>query len=355
MAQKKVTTTLNEDMQVLGIPGVNMAEQARLGGIPLSEDKDEGPADDELQEMMKEGYKEGMTCPKCKKGKMSKHRCPDCGFEVKPEYRQDPGKQVAASTNEEAEGDDEVHPLDAPEVNEDLFTAIMDLPFDDMKAEDVEEVLEALKEKDLPEDASDGLKERAEEVVDFLIEAVAKKTRRAKAGSMAKKASFQCPPGTRKDPKDKAGRRCIRAAKAAGGSGKLAKETRKKGRWAKSGKGKKSARKSSRWAARREDIQSPFAAELHGLLEDTQEEIQESVRDEIIERIGDILEMFCEEFNDEAVTRVFEEAYEPVLSSMESGRLDEDVMDEDEFVAEIKPLVTLIHKSIERIGADSGN
>jgi hypothetical protein len=304
MAKKTVTTSLEEDLQGLGLSNLSLEEQARLGGIPLVEEDEEKPDESE----------------------------------------------------EQAE---EVDPLDAPDVNMELFDAIMDLPFDGLKAEDIDEILEALKGKNLPDDAPDELKERAEEVVDFLLaEAVAKVTRRHKAGKLSKKKSFQCPPGTRKDPKDKAGRRCIRAAKAAGGAGKLSKERRKKTRWAKGGKGKKSLRKSKRIGALRGEAveMSPFAEELVGLMEDT-EDRNESVRDEILERVRSISEMLTEEFLDEAVTRVFEEAYEPIDAAWESGRLDEDVMDEDEFIAEIKPLLTLIHKSLDRIGAEdaSGN
>jgi hypothetical protein len=57
---------------------------------------------------------------------------------------------------------------------------------------------------------------------------------------------------------------------------------------------------------------------------------------------------------DEAVTRVFGDAYEAVEASWEAGRLDEDIMDEDEFMAEIKPVLTLIHKSLDRIQGEGG-
>lgn len=369
MAHRTVKTTLNEDLEKLGLPGLSMTEQAILGGIPLTEsDNDDAGGDlGKYQDLLGEDFERLLYEAKKakKKKKMSKFvkelakrkdiKDPEALAGWLAHYNPPNWEEIEAEYDEDDIVDEGIHPFDAPVVNDELFDAIMGLPFDSLAAEDVEEVLGALKDKELPEDADEDLVERAEEVVEFLIEAVAKKTRRAKSGSMAKKASFQCPPGTRKDPKDPAGRRCVRAAKAAGGAGKLAKERRKKGRWAKSGKGKMSARKSSRWAARREnDVQSQFAEELYGLLEDKQD-VKASVRDELIERIGDILEMFAEEFNDEAVTRVFEEAYEPVMASVESGRMDEDVMDDDEFIAEIKPLVSLIHKSIDRLGVDSGN
>jgi len=308
MGKRTIHTSLEEDLKGLGIPGISMVEQARLGGIPMTEDADE-PA------------------------------------EVEEESTDEGDEETPDSTNED------VDPLDAEEVNEDLFNAIMDLPFEGLQAEDVEEVLEALKGKKMPEDASDELKERAEEVVDHLIaEVAAKVTRRFKAGSVAKKKSKQCPQGFRKD-----GTKCVPAVKAAGGAGKLAKEGRKKKKWARSGAGKKSERKSARVAARRgeemEFTESPFAAELLGLMEDNQE-ITETVRDELIDRMDRIFDLLSEEFEDEAVTRVFTEAFEPVSASWKAGRLDEDVMDDDEFIAEIKPVLTLIHKSLDRIGSE---
>lgn len=339
MPKKVVHTSLKEDFDKLGIPAISLTEQAHLGGIPLTEDKGKLPAEEGKE-----------LCPECK-SEIKEGKCTKCDYRMKSEDASDDdtgeGEGEGGSTNEG------VDPLDSDTVNAEMFEAIMALPFDELQAEDVDELLEALKEKAMPEDASDELKGQAEQVVDFLLEAVAKKTRRSKAGSMAKKASFQCPPGTRKDPKDPGGRRCVRAAKAAGGAGKLAKTARKKGRWSKSGKGKTSGRKSSRWAARRgesvESVQSPFALELAGLMEDTQEQEAKTVRDELLERVGNVMELLSEEFLDEAVTRVFEEAYELVEASWDAGRLDEDVMDEDEFIAEIKPVMTLIHKSLVRI------
>jgi hypothetical protein len=248
---------------------------------------------------------------------------------------------------------EEVDPLCAEDVNNELFDRIEGLPFEKMEAEDIEEILEELKSKNLPED-NEELKERAAKLVDFLIsEAAASRTRRFKAGSMSKKTSFQCPQGARQDPKNP--RRCVPARKAAGGAGKLAKEGRKKKKWAKGGSGKKSSRKSGRYAARREDVGgmvSPFAMELGGLLEGAEENEIMEVRDEILDRIGFILEMLSEEFLDESVTNIFIEAYEPISEAWYQGRLDEDVMEEEEFMTMIKPTISIITKSLARI--DSG-
>jgi len=332
MGKRAINTSLDEDLRGLGIPGFNMEEQARLGGIPLVEDDEGDPPPVEEEEK---------KCPKCK-AMMKDGKCEKCGYEM--------GK------DDDQEGDDQdegIDPLEDPEVNAELFDAIMEIPFEGLQAEDVEEILEALKEKKIPDDASDELRERAEEVVDFLIAEVAGKVqRRFKAGSVAKKKAIVCKPGWSKDPKDKSGRKCIPSKKAAGGAGKFAQKKRKKKKWGKTGGGVKSARKSKRVAARRhEGVESPFAMELMGLMEDNQD-VQETVRDELLDRIGSIMEMLSEEFMDEAVTRVFVEAYEPIGASWEAGRLDEDVMDEDEFIAEIKPVLTLIHKSLDRIGGE---
>lgn len=366
MGKRAIKTSIHEDLESLGLSSFNMTEQAILGGIPLNEDKD-APIDDEgvspldAEEVNEELFDAIMNLDFAK---MKVEDIDEIVEALKEKTLSEDAPDALKARAEEvveflhnAKAGKDVSPLDAPEVNEDLFDAIMWLQFEKMNEDDVEELLDALKEKTIPYDASTALKERAEEVVDFLVsEAVAKKTRRAKSGSMAKKASFQCPPGTRKDPKDKSGRRCIRAAKAAGGAGKLAKASRKKGRWAKSGAGKKSSRKSGRWAARREGAESPFAIELAGLVEDVQIG-NVTVRDDLLDRIGNIMEMLSEEFLDEAVTQVLSETYEPVIASWDAGRLDEDVMDEDEFISEIKPVLTLIHKSLGRLNIEgvSGN
>lgn len=250
------------------------------------------------------------------------------------------------------------NPLDADKVNFEMFEAVMGLPFDKMETEEIEQILEELKKKNVDdpmlENEPDDLRERAEEVVDFLLEKVAVRTRRAKSGRMAKKASFQCPEGYVKDSKDKTGKKCIRAAKAAGGSGKLKRMRLKKKKWSRSGAGKVSSRKSKRWASRREDI-SPFASELMGVVESADKE--QSIRGELVEQVEGILDLCSEEFNDEAVTRIFEDAYEPVSNGLDSGRLDEDMMSEDEFMSEIRPVITLILKSYPKINGetDSGN
>lgn len=389
MRNRVLGSTVEEDLKKLNIPGFSMVEQAVMGGVPLHEDKSESqeeevdvdadadvdidadvdaededfdldeakfkPSDEQLQ-ALKDWAKEH--------GKKWKSALRDAwmsgdykGFDNSPALQRirnsgGPSWLVKFKLTED------VDPLDAPDVNMELFDAIMDLPYDSLTSEDVEEVIEALKGKNLPEDAPDALKERAEEVVDFLVtEGVAKRQRRFKAGSMAKTTVTVCKPGKRKDPKDKTGKRCIPAAKAAGGKGKLMRSTRKKALWSRGGSGAKSGKKSARFAARREGSEpNSFAAELLSLVEDTQAEAH-TLRDELLERILSIFEMLAEEFNSDAVTRVFEENFEKLNASWEAGRLDEDVMDEEDFIAELKPVLTLVHKSLEKIDSEdtSGN
>ncbi len=350
MITRKVKS-LDEDLRSLGL----IAEGEEVNSSLLGEESTEEAVaeDDDAEESVEEAKKpacEGDDCPKAD----------DEEEEEKEEKDEEKEEGAKEEDVEDLEIDmlDEDDALDSDNVNMEMLNAISELPISEMDTDDIADVLEALKEKNLPE-GDEVLAERAEEIVDVLVaEAVAKKTRRSKAGSMAKKASFQCPQGTRKDPKDPGGRRCVKAAKAAGGAGKLAKEGRKKARWSKSGGGQKSQKKSARWAARREDVElSPFAAELAGLLEndDIQVESVVTIRGEIIDRIGSIMEMLHEEFLDENVTSVMEGVYEGVVEAMDEGRLDENTMGEDDFIAELKAPLQLIAKSLGQIEQNEGS
>lgn len=240
-------------------------------------------------------------------------------------------------------------PLDGPYVTNELFDRIMALPLESVSGEDIGSLIEGLKEKKIPKDASEALVKRAEEVVRKLFE-VAKRRKlimRRKKGKTSFKKSFLCARGLRKD----ANGRCIRSAVAAGGMGKLTRQKRKKKMYARSGAGKKSKRKTKRLsdiAGSRTESFSPFAAELGYLLEDTKQ-ANYDVRDEIIERIDNILVMLSEEFVDEGVTQVFAEAFDPIMAAWDAGRMDEDVVGEDEFMSTIKPVLTVITKSLDRL------
>jgi hypothetical protein len=144
---------------------------------------------------------------------------------------------------------------------------------------------------------------------------------------------------------------------AVGGAGKLAKIKRKSKKWAKSGAGKKSSKISARWAERRPGSQnSSFAVELEHLLSESQSRI-EDVRAEILGRVDGVVDLIAQEFEyDEAVVGIFNEAVQPLVASYDAGRLDEDVMSVDAFLAELRPVMSLISKSLDRIEQnDLGN
>lgn len=304
MKIKLSANTLQEDLNSLGISGLNENAMAAVAlGIPLSEGS-----------------------------------CGAKGMEDEGEDEMD--DEEDGEDYEESRHD----PMDGPFVTHVLFDRIMALPYENLAAEDIERVIEALKTKRIPRNLS-GIQERAEDVARTLLsEVAAKRQRRFKAGGMSKKLTKVCPQGYRKDAKGQ----CVRSQIAVGGAGKLAKMARKTKLWAKTGAGKKSAKKSERYAARRGE---EFAVELEHLLGE-QTERSMSVRDEILGRIGNIVEMITHEFDDESVAEVFEAAMDPVVASYEAGRLDEDVMDVDAFMAEIRPVMALISKSLDRLDRD---
>lgn len=241
-------------------------------------------------------------------------------------------------------------PYDGKFVTTELLERIQGLPFENLTEDDCDELLDGLKEKELPE-GDDALSDLAEETVRLVIEKKAERKRRFKAGKMSKKKGFQCPEGFRQESGAGATPRCVPAHKAAGGMGKLNREARKKTKWGKTGAGVKSTKKSDRWAGRREGVGesvSPFAAELGAIMEGVDEQVA-SVRDDLMERIENIFILLGEEFGDASVSEVYGEALEGLLESYEIGRLDESVMDEDEFVAEVSPLVTMMRKSLAKI------
>jgi hypothetical protein len=318
--KKTVTTTLEEDFKEIGVV-LDPTEQAGLSGI-LTEDGDEP----------------NPTAPL--------------------EYVETPEEISAGTSVEENEND----PIDGPIVTRELLERVSKLPFENFEESDFDELLDELKTKALP-DGDDELREMAETVVKKILdEKVGTRMRRAKSHSMGRKVSFQCGIGFRTDPNDPTGKRCVRAAVAAGGKGKLTKEARKKRLWGRGGKGMHSKKVSARWRARRESVDgliSPFAAELASLTEASAQE-QESVRDEIMGRIARIFHMLHEEFLDPAVTEVYENVYEELDESWEAGRLDEEVMESEDFIAEVKPALNLIIKSLDRLdridkGELSGN
>ena len=245
-------------------------------------------------------------------------------------------------------------PIDGIYVTKELFDRIETLPFDSMEESDFEELLDELAEKKLPE-GDDELREQAERVVILLKESAPKRGRRFKKFSMAKKMSYQCEPGKRAvyekgNPKP----RCLPSHIVVGSQGKINKEARQKVRKARFGKGKRSKQKSTNiWGPRREkfkkeDMMSPLAQELMQVSESIEDSVI-GIRDDIIDRCVNIIGFLAEEFQDAAVTQIYEDAIENMLDAYDVGRLDEDVMDGSEFIAELEPVVSLITKSLENL------
>jgi hypothetical protein len=307
MTHQGMKTTLEEDFTALGI-NISADNSAKMSGI-INEDTDNTK-------------------------------------KIKPEEKDDDLK----------EGQD---PFDGEYVTNELFDRIEALQLEDLEEEDIQRILDGLAGKRIPDGDADIL-ERAEKIVVALQEGKATRQRRFKAGSTARKISFQCPPGMRAVSKDGGVPICRPSHVVAGGMGKLAKEGRKKKKWRRGGKGVVSQMRSARAekrrvGLRREDNISPFAEELLQISEDVSVS-GPSVRDEIIERIVNIIDLLNEEFMDETISDIYTEAIDSVIDTYEAGRLEEDVMDDDEFIAELNPVLTIISKSINRLDTgEQGN
>lgn len=313
MAQVKVRSTLEEDFEKIGLP-LNIDSMLRLSGNLM--ESEEEPYDDSWLDEKKDEVTEPAD-----------------------------GEQV----------DESLDPIDGKFVTNELFDRIEALPFDTMEDDDCEELLSKLAEKEIPEDDS-AIMERAENVVAMLKEAVAKRQRRFKAGSTARKVTFQCPQGMRAVKTGGGRPQCRPAHIAAGGMGKLNKESRKKKKWSRGGKGKMSMKKSGRVEKRRMGMRhedqmemSPLAMELMSITESVNTTETSSVRDEVVDRMVSIVSFLDEEFADVAVSEIYNEAIEGLVESYEHGRLDEDVLSDADFIREINPVIELIVKSFEKI------
>lgn len=259
------------------------------------------------------------------------------------------GLAAPMTEDKEEKNVQEEDPIDGRFVTKELLNRINGLNMESLSEEDIDALLEGLKDKELSADLSD----LAEETVRNLFEVKARIVRKAKSGSVSRKRTKLCPRGFRM-----VDGKCVRAAIAAGGAGKLKQQARKKAKWSRSGKGAMSQKRSARWAARREgdkETQSAFAEELSTILEG-HEASKMTVRDELIERMSNIFDLLGEEFQNEDVSKVYGDAMNKLVESYDVGRLDEGVMDDDEFIAEVSPLVTMMRKSLSKImDGDLGN
>lgn len=249
-------------------------------------------------------------------------------------------------------------PLESEFVNKELFDRIDGLNHDALMAEDYEELIDELSKKKLP-DGDDDLRENAERIVRMLQEGAAKRQRRFKKLSTARKMAFRCPEGQRAMGGGDGRPTCRPAHQVAGGVGKLSRESRKKKKWVRSGSGKVSKRRSTRAAARRQHFRedgvlSPLAQELLQVQESSTTEESMGVRDEIVDRIVNIFELLNEEFTDKSVTGIFEDEVSRIVDAYEHERLEEDAMDDNEFVAELDSALKLITKSLSMLEDKDG-
>lgn len=239
-------------------------------------------------------------------------------------------------------------PIDGPYVTKELLDRIDALPFEAMQKEDFDELLSELKLKKLPKN-NPALRKMAESVVRKIVGGAAKRMRKYRSGSMTKETVFKCPTGKRAIGEGPGRRPCVPSHAAVGSVGKLKREGRLKKLWRRMGSGRKSIMRSDRLARRRgESLMSPFAQELMQVTEGMTTS-RSGLRDEIVERVIVILNLLNEEFADKSVYEIYEDAANTLIDAFEVGRLDEDVMDDNEFIAELEPVLKLITKSFAKV------
>ena len=297
MKNKYSANTLQEDLNSLGIGGLSEDVMASVAlGVPLAEKACARDMDDE---------------------------------------EDDDEEDEDGEDYEESKHD----PMDGPFVTHTLFDRIMALPFERLDEEDIERVIEGLKTKRIPRNIP-GIQERAEEVASDLLERV--KTI-IKAGKRARINVSNSPEAKK-----------LRRERRLTYKKKKTKINRRARITARKAPGKRAALKTAMAHQRMGDSQS-FAVELEHILHE-HEERDMGVRDEILIRLNRIIDLVAEEFNDEAVVEVFEEAVESLSASYAAGRLDEDVMDADAFLTELRPIMALVSKSLDRLDTvGSGN
>jgi hypothetical protein len=315
MKTKLVSESLNKDLAALGVPGLTEESMVRVAL---------GPG---LSESLAEGCKGG-------KGGKAADACKDCGEE--------PCTCDDEETSDDEEGEDyeesKHDPIDGPFVTPVLFDRIMALPFESLTGQQVDQVIEELKVKRVPRNI-EGIAERAEIVARKLMEA------RKKAiivKGKRKRITIANDPAAKKQRRER--RLDYKKHRS--------QITKKRNITARRQPAKIAA---ARTAAAHARLGDDFAVELEHLLHETQD-MRQDVRSEILGRIDRIVEMITDEFDDTSVDNVFESACEPISASYQAGRLDEDVMNADAFLAEIRPVMSLISKSLDRLErGDRGN
>jgi|GEM_PF-2656355 len=371
MTGKRVTTTLEEDLQALGISGMAGGNVGGIMGLtesdggvmpslgasvhdvqPLFENDGRQDAVEEWMEVLGDDFDEILAEAKKakKKGKKMSSFVKDL---AKRKDIKDPEALAGwlahynppnwEDVDEDGEEIDEDHPIDGRYVTVDLLERVKALPFDSMDEDMFTDVIEHLKEKSFRDDADDDLKELAEEVALMLVEGRRRKRVR-KAMSRGKQTKMVCGEGKHWDESKKA---CV----VAGGKykAKRRKKQRKASRGPQKMKRERSQRKVKRMGLSASD--QTFADKLESLIsEDFEAEEREyTVREEIVERIDRSFALFAEEFNDERIDDVFLAVMEDVDEKADAGLLAEDEADDEQFLVAIAPALKLVRECYQRV------
>lgn len=242
------------------------------------------------------------------------------------------GSSLLSEDNDDDDSDGD--PIDGSMVTGELLDRILALDFDELEEEDFDELLSGLAKKELPE-GNPRLKARTEEVVEALIEGRIMKI--LKRGGKGFKRIVKKTGGVAV----KAARKLKKYFRTAGGK----KSKRKKKRVAKKSRARRFAKQT---AAKRKRMASDVAVELESMLS---ESVAGSMtdRDEIMQSIADIFDLLEADFADTEVGAVLDECLNPLVEAANSGAITEDNMDEDEFMGLVKPALTLIARSLEKL------
>lgn len=304
--------------------------------------------------------------------------------------------RIDSVVNQKVLGEDkEDKVVESKEITAELIDRINGLRFDLMSESDFEELADALSEMTLPEDASDELVEKISAVRERLSESkddedvftaeYAEKIKGLDFGSMSEDdlaelgealSKIKCEDDMRdeldatiklvmdegkKEKIIKAGKK-VTIIRKTGGEAAKARREGKKYRMTHKAALKKSRKKQKIKARRSGSAQaktarkhaamgeaSEFANELRALLSEGKEVVESSLRDEIIDRVGSVLEKLENEINDDAVVDLMVEQFDAVMDLYGNGNLSESNMDDDEFVNALNPALVLIQKCFDKV------
>lgn len=288
--KKKVSTSMEEDFNVLGLGNIEY-----LAGIEVEEN-----SSDELSE----------------------------------------DKDSDEITSEE-DVNSEVDPLDDEFVNVELFERIKNLPFDKMEDDHFDELIEALREKSIPEDDEE-LAQLAEEVIELIFEEKKKKGKKKYVIKGGKKKAIFMKTGAEKIKSQKMARKYRRKKKA-----KIALTRKKRVR-----KPSAMMRRTARYHKAHGES-SGFADEIRASLSESVDDYQNlSDREDIIEHFGNIFELIENQIDDEEVIDIMVELYGSILDRYDNNELSESVMKDEEFVEVLKPALIVLKKCYEHLESE---